>query len=105
MAWLFLLLAGCCEIVGVMLMKVYSETKKKWTIGALVVAFAISFTFLSQAMKEIDMGTAYAVWTGIGTAGSALVGMIVFKESAEWKRLMFLSFIIIGAAGLKLVTG
>jgi paired small multidrug resistance pump len=105
MAWIFLVLAGCCEIIGVMLMKVYSETKKKWPILGLIAAFGVSFTFLSQAMKEIDMGTAYAIWTGIGTAGSALVGMIVFKESKDWKRLMFLSFIIVGAAGLKLIGG
>ncbi|GGE70151.1 DMT family transporter [Priestia taiwanensis] len=103
MAWVFLILAGCLEIIGVMLMKRYSDTKEKWTIIGLIISFSFSFTCLSQAMKGIDMGTAYAVWTGIGTAGSALVGMVFFKESAEWKRIMFLSFILIGAVGLKLV--
>jgi paired small multidrug resistance pump len=62
----------------------------------------LSFGFLSLAMQALPMGTSYAVWTGIGTIGGTLVGMVFYKESHDWKRILFISMILIAAIGLKL---
>lgn len=104
MAWVFLILAGICEIIGVLFMKVATE-KKGWAPKVILIAnFGVSFFFLSLAMNTLPMGTAYAIWTGIGTAGSALLGILIFRESADWRRLAFLSCILCGAIGLKLLS-
>lgn len=104
MAWLYVIIAGMGEVLGVISMKISSE-RKSWYPKLLVGgSFAISFFFLSKAMNTLPMGTAYAVWTGIGTAGSTLVGIILFRESANWRRMMYISFIFIGAIGLKLLS-
>lgn len=102
MAWLCMVAAGLCEVAGVINMKKYTETKRKIFILGCVCTFAVSFSLLSYAMKTIPMATAYAVWTGIGTAGSALVGFIVFKEKATVLNALFISMIACGAVGLKL---
>lgn len=68
----------------------------------IAVAFGFGFLFLWLAMRDIPMGTAYAVWTGLGAAGTVLMGIFVFKEPGNWKRLMFLLLIICGAVGLKI---
>ncbi|QFT88206.1 Quaternary ammonium compound-resistance protein SugE [Bacillus sp. THAF10] len=102
MAWLFLMLAGCCEIGAVLSLKLTDGFKRlKPTISFAVIGM-LSFYFLSLALKEIPMGTAYAVWTGIGSAGSVLLGMIFFQESRDRVRLILLSCIIIGVVGLKI---
>ncbi|MFD0959638.1 DMT family transporter [Paenibacillus chungangensis] len=104
MAWAFLIIAGICEVAGVIFMKLATE-RKGWSTKLLLIAnFTVSFYFLSLAMKDLPMGTAYAIWTGIGTAGSALIGIFLFKESADWRRLLFLSCILCGAVGLKIVS-
>ena len=69
----------------------------------MVAGFALSFFLLSMAMKTISMGTAYAVWTGIGTVGSALIGILFLGESAGWKRLLFIAMIISATIGLKFI--
>lgn len=102
MAWIVLIIAGMGEIFGVMSIKYFTQSKKLLPLLGIMLFFGISFTLLSLAMQSIPMGTAYAIWTGIGTAGSALIGILFFKESAEWKRILFLSSILIGAVGLKL---
>ncbi|MCM3738216.1 multidrug efflux SMR transporter [Bacillus cytotoxicus] len=103
MAWVYLIIAGICEVTGVIFMKIATE-KKSWTPKLMLIAnFGVSFFFLSLAMKTLPMGTAYAIWTGIGTAGSALLGILIFRESADWRRLVFLSCILFGAVGLKLM--
>ncbi|GKU75621.1 multidrug efflux SMR transporter [Paenibacillus sp. L3-i20] len=104
MAWIFLIIAGICEVAGVIFMKIASERKGWAPKLILIMNFAVSFYFLSLAMKTLPMGTAYAIWTGIGTAGSALLGILIFKESAEWRRLFYLSCILSGAIGLKLIS-
>ncbi|AWC29788.1 DMT family transporter [Bacillus cytotoxicus] len=104
MAWVFLILAGICEVTGVLFMKIATK-KKGWLPKLILIAnFGISFFFLSLAMNVLPMGTAYAIWTGIGTAGSALLGILIFHESADWRRLVFLSCIVCGAIGLKLLS-
>ena len=69
----------------------------------IILTFAGGFLFLSLAMRDIPLGTAYAIWTGLGAAGAVLMGIIFFKESAGWKRMLFLCCIIAGAVGLKLM--
>lgn len=101
MAWLYLVLASLGEIFGVVFINLYIRKKSLPRLGLLVATFAFGFFFLSLAMREIPMGTAYAVWTGLGAAGAVLMGMIVFKEVVSWKRILFLSCIICGAVGLK----
>ncbi|UOY93977.1 multidrug efflux SMR transporter [Ectobacillus sp. JY-23] len=102
MAWFMLILAGLCEVVGVILMKVASEQKSWLPKLGLVLSFSMSFLLLSKAMHHISVGSAYAVWTGIGTGGSALIGILLFKESREWKRLFYIGCILFGAVGLKI---
>lgn len=103
-SWLFLFLAGLCEIGFVTMMKL-SKGFKILKYSVLTILFmAVSFTLLSTALRTIPIGIGYAVWSGIGAIGSVLAGMIFFKESKDIKKLFFISLIIIGIVGLKLST-
>lgn len=104
MAWLFLVLAGFAEVGGVISLKL-SEGFKKWkpTIASVLFGCA-SFYLLSLSLRSLPIGTAYAVWTGIGSVGSVIVGMIFFRESKHWIRILFISFVVIGIAGLRFVS-
>ncbi|TQR21470.1 DMT family transporter [Psychrobacillus vulpis] len=102
MAWMMLIIAGIFEVIFVVNMKLSDGFKKiKYTVFTVVSA-SLSFFLLSQALKDIAVGTGYAVWTGIGAAGSVLIGMYFFHEKKSWKKLFFLSCIIFGVVGLKL---
>lgn len=102
MSWIILILAGFFEVAFVVTMKLSNGFRdKKYTILSVLTG-ALSFFLLSVAMKELPVGTGYAVWTGIGAAGSVLVGMFFFKEKRSALKFLFLSFIIAGVAGLKL---
>ncbi|WP_304487066.1 MULTISPECIES: DMT family transporter [unclassified Dysgonomonas] len=103
-SWLLLFLAGLCEIGFVTMMKL-SKGFKILKFSVLTILFmAVSFTLLSTALRTIQIGVGYAVWSGIGAIGSVLAGMIFFKESKDIKKLFFISLIIIGIVGLKLST-
>lgn len=102
MAWVYLAIASLGEIFGVMSINYYLQKRTVKRLLLIVGVFGFGFIFLSLAMREIQMSTAYAVWTGLGAAGAVLAGIVIFKESASVKRLFFLSLIIIGAVGLKL---
>ena len=103
MAWIALIAAGLCEVLGVLALKRVLNYRH-WTSYALVgVTFLSSFSLLSYAMTGISMGTAYAIWTGIGTAGSTLLGTFVFGEPKEWKRVASIAVIIASVIGLKLI--
>ncbi|EGA88666.1 hypothetical protein GPDM_14401 [Planococcus donghaensis MPA1U2] len=105
MAWLILIVAGLFEVVFVTTMKLSEGFKiKRYTI-LTIVSGALSFYLLSLALTTIALGTGYAVWTGVGAAGSVLVGMIFFNESRQLAKLFFLSCIIAGVAGLKIFGG
>ncbi|WP_223700852.1 DMT family transporter [Sutcliffiella deserti] len=104
MAWLFLIIAGFCEIGAVLALKLAEGFKRLVPSIFFVLIGMTSFYFLSLALTEIPMGTAYAVWTGIGSAGSVLLGMLFFRESKSFIRLLLLSFIIIGVVGLKITS-
>lgn len=102
MAWIYLVIASFGEIFGVMSINYYIQQKSFLRLLAVILTFGFGFVFLALAMKEIPMGTAYAIWTGLGAAGAVIMGILFFKESAGWKRMVFLSLIITGAVGLKL---
>lgn len=103
MSWVFLILAGLMEILGVVTLKKYSLSSAKIFLLGIFVQFAISFSFLSLAMQEIAMATAYAIWTGIGTAGGVMVNILFFGESKSAKKLFFITLIIVAVVGLKLI--
>ena len=104
MAWVFLAIAGFFEIGWVVGLK-YSEGFSKPFVSTLtVMAMVASVWLLSLAMKTIPVGTAYAVWTGIGAVGVAILGMVLFGESREVLRVICLFLIIAGIIGLKLVS-
>ncbi|MFE8698459.1 DMT family transporter [Cytobacillus sp. FJAT-53684] len=103
MDWLFLILAGLFEVIGVIGIKRTAENNSVVNNVILYAGFIISFQFLMQAMETIPLATAYAVWTGIGTVGAAVVGMIFFKESKSWLRILCILGIIFSVVGLKVV--
>lgn len=102
MAWIYLIVAGLLEIGWAIGLK-YTEG---WTRLAPSVltgsAMIVSFFFLSQALKTIPIGTGYAVWTGIGAVGTAILGMIVFNESRDIARILCIFLIVVGIVGLKM---
>lgn len=102
MPWVYLILAGIFECGWAIGLK-YSEGWTKLVPSLLTIAaMAISFWLLSAAMKTIPVGTAYAVWTGIGTVGVAVLGMILFGESHDIMRIICLLLIVTGIVGLKI---
>ncbi len=104
MDWFLLILAGICEVGFTTALKL-SEGFSKWAYTAIFLLFAsASFLLLAKATETIPIGTAYAVWTGIGAFGTALVGMLFFKESADFWRVFFLVTLIGSIIGLKLVS-
>ncbi len=103
-AWLLLIAAGLFEIGWAIGLKTTSGFTKFWPSVGTVTAMAISFFLLSQALKTIPLGTAYAVWTGIGTVGTVILGIIFFNEPREIARVVCLLLIISGIIGLKLVS-
>ncbi|MFC0561170.1 DMT family transporter [Halalkalibacter alkalisediminis] len=104
MEWFFVVVAGLFEMAGVAMISQFNKKRGLLQLILLIAAFAASFFFLSLAMVVLPMATAYAVWTGIGAAGGVLVGMYFYGESKDWKRVLFLSFIVISAVGLKVVS-
>lgn len=104
MAWLALVLAGAFEVTGVIGIKGVSQQKGLRPLALMILSFAGSFSLLSFAMATLPMGTAYAVWTGIGTVGSTVTGMLLYGEPREWRRLLFISMILCSAIGLKILT-
>jgi quaternary ammonium compound-resistance protein SugE len=102
MAWIYLIVAGVFEMgwpLGFKLSQV-TEQKLLW-IAVGVLSMAASGYFLWVAQKEIPIGTAYAVWTGIGAVGTFIIGLIFFKDPANLMRMLSASLIIIGVIGLK----
>ncbi|MBM4763863.1 multidrug efflux SMR transporter [Bacillus sp. B15-48] len=102
MAWISLVVAGLFEMAGVAMMNQYSHDRRWRSLLLLIVAFAASFYFLSYSMQTLPMGTSYAIWTGIGASGGAIIGMLFYDESNDWKRILFIAVILSSAVGLKL---
>ncbi len=104
MAWIYLAIAGVLEIVWAIGLK-YSEGFSKPLASTITVAaMAVGFWFLALALKEIPIGTGYAVWVGIGAVGTAILGIALFGESAAWPRLACIALILAGIIGLKLTS-
>lgn len=104
MNWVFLGIAGLLEIAWAIGLK-YTEGWSKLVPSLITAALMIaSFYFLSLAVKTLPIGTAYAVWTGIGTVGAAILGMFLFDEPRDIVRLLCIVLIIAGIAGLKLTS-
>jgi len=103
-AWIFLLLAGGFEIVWAVGMKYSHGWTKMWPSIITLIAMVCSVIFLSLAIKYIPLGTAYAIWTGLGAAGTALAGIWLFGESANAPRMISLAIIVIGIVALKLTS-
>lgn len=101
-AWLALLAAGLLEIGWALGLKYSDGLTRFWPTAATALAIVLSFALMAVALKSLPFGTAYAVWTGIGAAGSIVVGMLLFSESADPIRILCLMLIVAGMVGLKL---
>ncbi|MDA1261645.1 MAG: multidrug efflux SMR transporter [Planctomycetota bacterium] len=101
-AWITLFAAGCCEILATTCVKFSDGFRKAKWIAGFILTMGGSIFLMSIAVKVIPIGSAYAVWTGIGAAGTAAVGMIAFKESKKFLRIACLLLILSGVIGLRL---
>lgn len=104
MEWFFLFLATAFEVFGVIIMKQLVITKNKLYLLALIVCFAFSFGFLSLSMQGIAMSVAYSIWTGVGTAGGVIIGVVFYKENKSFLKLFLIALIIVCTIGLKLLS-
>jgi quaternary ammonium compound-resistance protein SugE len=104
MAWLLLVLAGGLEIGWAIGLKYTDGFTRLVPTIATVAAMAVSLGLLGVAVRVLPVGTAYAVWTGIGTVGTVLLGVVLFAEPADAIRLGFIAMIVVGIVGLKIVT-
>ena len=101
MAWTLLIIAGLLEIGWAIGLKYTQGFSRLWPSVATVAAMVASFALLAQALKTIPVGTGYAVWTGIGAAGTALIGIFLFGESRDALRLLCIVLIVAGVIGLR----
>jgi quaternary ammonium compound-resistance protein SugE len=101
MAWIYLFIAGLFEIGWAVGLKYTEGFTKIWPSVITIATMILSFYFLSTAVKTIPIGTAYAIWTGIGAVGTAILGIILFGESKEFVRMLFILLIVVGIVGLK----
>ncbi|MBE6367727.1 MAG: multidrug efflux SMR transporter [Lentisphaerae bacterium] len=104
MAWIFLIAAGLLEVCWAVGMKYSCGFTKLWPSIFVVATMTGSVVGLALAMRSIPLGTAYAVWTGIGTVGAVLAGIVIFHESASVLRMLCVLAIISGIIGLKLLS-
>lgn len=101
MGWLYLLIAGVLEIAFTTVLQLMRTNDTLWLQALFLATVVASFHFLELATQTIPVGTAYAVWTGIGAAGAAILGILFFGEPATLARLLFLALLIASVAGLK----
>ena len=104
MAWIYLLIAGLFEIGWAIGLKYTEGFSRLWPSLATIGAMILSLGFLGLALKQLPVGTAYAVWTGIGAVGTVALGIYLFGEPANAARLACIGLILAGIVGLKLVT-
>ena len=103
-AWLSLLMAGALEVIWAICLKYSDGLTRFWPTMGMLVAILVSFMLLGFSLKTVPFGTAYALWTGIGAAGSIVVGIMLFQEPADAFRIGCLIMIVAGMVGLKIVT-
>lgn len=104
MPWIALIIAGLFEIGWAIGLKYTDGFTRLWPSVGTLLAMAISFALLSYAMKTLPVGTAYAVWTGIGAVGTVLFGIVFLGDSADILRLLCLGLILAGIVGLKVIS-
>ncbi len=104
MAWLILLVAGLTEVGWAVGLKYTHGFTRPVPTAMTVVAMVLSLWLLGLAVRTLPLGTAYAVWTGIGTVGTAILGIVLFNEPATGLRVLCVALIVTGIVGLKLVT-
>lgn len=104
-AWSLLFLAGCFEIVWAVGLKYTDGFSRLGASAVTIGAMAVSVYLLAQAVESLPVGTAYAVWTGIGAVGTAAAGMLLFGESRESARLAFIALVVVGIVGLQSTAG
>ena len=102
MAWIYLLIAGLFEVAWAIGLKYTEGWTKLYPNLFTIAGMVASFYFLSLAVKVLPIGTAYALWTGIGAVGAAILGIVLFGESRELARLLCIGLILAGIIGLKL---
>lgn len=102
MSWIILFIAGLLEIGWAIGLKYTEGFTRLWPTVGTVVAMVLSMSLLGVAMKSLPVGTAYAVWVGIGAVGTAIVGMVLLGEAANPGRIISLTLIVAGIVGLKL---
>jgi quaternary ammonium compound-resistance protein SugE len=104
MPWIYLVIAGLFEVGFTTSLKFSNNfTNAKWSI-TFFVCISLSFFFLNQSIQKIPLGTAYAVWTGIGAVGTAIIGIFYFSEPSDFWRVFFIMMLIGSIIGLKLVS-
>lgn len=107
MNWILLILAGCLELVFTFCLgkinRVVGMEKYLWALG-LVVSLCVSMLLLIKVTKTLPVGTSYAIWTGIGAAGTVLIGILFFKEPVSFARIFFIFTLVASIVGLKMVS-
>ena len=104
MPWLILVIAGLLEVGWAVGLKLSGGLTRPWPAAATIATMVLSMWLLAIAVRTLPVGTAYAVWTGIGTVGTALVGIAILGEPATLLRLACIALIVAGIAGLKLLS-
>ena len=104
MSWLILFLAGLFEICWAVGLKLSNGFSHLGWSAFTVVTLVLSMGLLAHALRTLPVGTAYGVWTGIGAVGTAVLGVLLFEESRDPLRLLFLALIVVGIVGLKMVS-
>ena len=104
MPWLILVIAGLFEVAWAIGLKYTDGFTRLWPSAATLAAMIVSVVLLAVAMRSLPVGTAYAVWTGIGAVGTVILGIVLFAEPATAARLACIALIVAGIVGLKLVT-
>ena len=102
MAWIYLLLAGLFEVIWAIGLKYTEGFTRLWPTIGTVTAMVISIVLLALAVKTLPIGTAYAIWTGIGAVGAVALGIVLFGDPATLPRLLCVALIVVGIVGLKL---
>jgi quaternary ammonium compound-resistance protein SugE len=105
MAWVILVVAGVLEVAWAIGLKFTAGLTRFWPSVLTISGGLASFVLLAQAARSLPIGTAYAVWTGIGAVGTAALGIVLFGEARDWPRLACILLIVAGIVGLRLTSG
>ncbi|GAA4357826.1 DMT family transporter [Angustibacter luteus] len=101
MPWILLSAAIATEIVATVCLKASDGLTKLWPSVVVVIGYVASFVLLARALKQVEVGVAYAVWSAVGTAAVAVLGIWFFDESATWAKAFWIGVIIVGVVGLQ----